>query len=85
MVHIARVAVLAGASSACCWQSVEPFNGLQFDLAPCFSTTAVSGSALKLSQIVHCVLDRDMADRAMQAMMKMKKIIIADLDRAFAG
>jgi predicted 3-demethylubiquinone-9 3-methyltransferase (glyoxalase superfamily) len=29
--------------------------------------------------------DRKKADRAMQAMMKMQKIIIADLDKAFAG
>jgi len=29
--------------------------------------------------------DRKKADRAMQAMMKMRKIIIADLDRAFVG
>ena len=29
--------------------------------------------------------DRQKADRAMQAMMKMQKIVIADLDRAFAG
>ncbi|KWV53086.1 hypothetical protein AS156_08890 [Bradyrhizobium macuxiense] len=29
--------------------------------------------------------DRKAADRAMQAMMKMKKIVIADLDKAFAG
>jgi predicted 3-demethylubiquinone-9 3-methyltransferase (glyoxalase superfamily) len=29
--------------------------------------------------------DRNKADRAMQAMMKMKKIGIADLDKAFAG
>ena len=29
--------------------------------------------------------DRSKADRAMQAMMKMRKIVIADLDKAFAG
>ncbi|MES2197348.1 MAG: hypothetical protein V4517_23260 [Pseudomonadota bacterium] len=29
--------------------------------------------------------DRAKADRAMQAMMKMRKIVIADLDKAFAG
>jgi predicted 3-demethylubiquinone-9 3-methyltransferase (glyoxalase superfamily) len=29
--------------------------------------------------------DRKKADRAMQAMMKMQKIVIADLDKAFAG
>ena len=29
--------------------------------------------------------DRTRADRAMQAMMKMRKIVIADLDKAFAG
>jgi hypothetical protein len=29
--------------------------------------------------------DRAKADRAMQAMMKMRKILIADLDKAFAG
>jgi hypothetical protein len=29
--------------------------------------------------------DRKKADRAMQAMMKMKKIVIADLDKAYAG
>jgi predicted 3-demethylubiquinone-9 3-methyltransferase (glyoxalase superfamily) len=29
--------------------------------------------------------DRQKADRAMQAMMKMQKIVIADLDKAFAG
>jgi len=29
--------------------------------------------------------DRARADRAMQAMLKMKKIVIADLDRAYAG
>src|SRR5205814_9204313 len=29
--------------------------------------------------------DRQKADRAMQAMMKMRKIVIADLDKAFAG
>ncbi|QPF85347.1 VOC family protein [Bradyrhizobium genosp. L] len=29
--------------------------------------------------------DREAANRAMQAMMKMKKIVIADLDSAFAG
>lgn len=29
--------------------------------------------------------DRSKADRAMQAMMKMGKIVIADLDKAFAG
>ena len=29
--------------------------------------------------------DRTKADRAMQAMMKMRKIVIADLDKAFAG
>jgi predicted 3-demethylubiquinone-9 3-methyltransferase (glyoxalase superfamily) len=29
--------------------------------------------------------DRQKADRAMQAMLKMQKIIIADLDKAFAG
>ena len=29
--------------------------------------------------------DREKAHRAMQAMMKMQKIIIADLDRAYAG
>ena len=29
--------------------------------------------------------DRKRADRAMQAMMKMRKIVIADLDKAFAG
>lgn len=29
--------------------------------------------------------DRKKADRAMQAMLKMQKIIIADLDKAFAG
>jgi predicted 3-demethylubiquinone-9 3-methyltransferase (glyoxalase superfamily) len=29
--------------------------------------------------------DRTRADRAMQAMLKMRKIIIADLDRAYAG
>jgi predicted 3-demethylubiquinone-9 3-methyltransferase (glyoxalase superfamily) len=29
--------------------------------------------------------DRAKADRAMQAMMKMQKIVIADLDKAFAG
>ena len=29
--------------------------------------------------------DRTKADRAMQAMMKMQKIVIADLDKAFAG
>ena len=29
--------------------------------------------------------DRKAADRAMQAMLKMQKIIIADLDKAFAG
>ena len=29
--------------------------------------------------------DRKAADRAMQAMMKMRKIVIADLDKAFAG
>jgi len=29
--------------------------------------------------------DRKKADRAMQAMMKMQKIVIADLDNAYAG
>ena len=29
--------------------------------------------------------DRNKADRAMQAMMKMQKIVIADLDKAYAG
>ena len=29
--------------------------------------------------------DRKKADRAKQAMMKMQKIVIADLDKAFAG
>jgi predicted 3-demethylubiquinone-9 3-methyltransferase (glyoxalase superfamily) len=29
--------------------------------------------------------DRKKSDRAMQAMMKMRKIVIADLDKAFAG
>jgi len=29
--------------------------------------------------------DRQKADRAMQAMLKMQKIVIADLDKAFAG
>src|SRR5450432_2249653 len=29
--------------------------------------------------------DRQKADRAMQAMLKMQKIIVADLDKAFAG
>jgi Uncharacterized protein conserved in bacteria len=29
--------------------------------------------------------DRKKADRAMQAMLKMQKIVIADLDKAFAG
>jgi predicted 3-demethylubiquinone-9 3-methyltransferase (glyoxalase superfamily) len=29
--------------------------------------------------------DRPRAERAMQAMLKMKKIVIADLDRAYAG
>ena len=29
--------------------------------------------------------DREKANRAMQAMMKMQKIIIADLDKAYAG
>ena len=29
--------------------------------------------------------DRSRADRAMQAMMQMRKIVIADLDKAFAG
>jgi len=29
--------------------------------------------------------DRKKADRAMQAMMKMQKIVIADLDKAYAG
>ncbi|MCP1836984.1 MULTISPECIES: VOC family protein [Bradyrhizobium] len=29
--------------------------------------------------------DRKAADRAMQAMLKMQKIVIADLDKAFAG
>jgi predicted 3-demethylubiquinone-9 3-methyltransferase (glyoxalase superfamily) len=29
--------------------------------------------------------DRSKADRAMQAMMKMQKIVINDLDKAFAG
>ena len=29
--------------------------------------------------------DRARADRAMQAMLKMKKIVIADLDRAYTG
>jgi len=29
--------------------------------------------------------DRQKADRAMQAMMTMRKIVIADLDKAFAG
>jgi predicted 3-demethylubiquinone-9 3-methyltransferase (glyoxalase superfamily) len=29
--------------------------------------------------------DRKTADRAMQAMMKMQKIVIADLDKAYAG
>jgi predicted 3-demethylubiquinone-9 3-methyltransferase (glyoxalase superfamily) len=29
--------------------------------------------------------DRTKADRAMQAMLKMRKLIIADLDKAFAG
>jgi predicted 3-demethylubiquinone-9 3-methyltransferase (glyoxalase superfamily) len=29
--------------------------------------------------------DRAKADRAMQAMMKMRKIVIADLDKAYAG
>jgi predicted 3-demethylubiquinone-9 3-methyltransferase (glyoxalase superfamily) len=29
--------------------------------------------------------DREKANRATQAMMKMQKIIIADLDRAYAG
>ena len=29
--------------------------------------------------------DREKANRAMQAMMKMQKIVIADLDKAFAG
>ena len=29
--------------------------------------------------------DRKKADRAMQAMMKMRKIVIADLDKAYAG
>jgi predicted 3-demethylubiquinone-9 3-methyltransferase (glyoxalase superfamily) len=29
--------------------------------------------------------DRKAADRAMQAMMQMRKIVIADLDKAFAG
>lgn len=29
--------------------------------------------------------DRKAADRVMQAMLKMQKIVIADLDRAYAG
>jgi hypothetical protein len=29
--------------------------------------------------------DRKKADRVMQAMMKMQKIVIADLDKAYAG
>jgi len=29
--------------------------------------------------------DRDKAGRVMQAMMKMQKIVIADLDKAYAG
>jgi len=29
--------------------------------------------------------DRTRADRAMQAMMKMRKIVIVDLDKAYAG
>ena len=29
--------------------------------------------------------DRNKADRAMQAMMKMQKIVIADLEKAYAG
>jgi hypothetical protein len=29
--------------------------------------------------------DRQKADRAMQAMMKMQKIVIADLEKAYAG
>jgi len=29
--------------------------------------------------------DREKANRAMQAMMKMQKIVIADLDKAYAG
>jgi predicted 3-demethylubiquinone-9 3-methyltransferase (glyoxalase superfamily) len=29
--------------------------------------------------------DRNKADRAMQAMMKMQRLVIADLDKAYAG
>lgn len=60
-----------GEESQCAW--LKDKYGLSWQIVPRQLTEALSGS------------DRAGAGRAMQAMFQMKKIIVADIQRAYAG
>lgn len=60
-----------GEESQCGW--CKDRFGLSWQVVPRQLTEALAGP------------DRDGADRAMQAMLKMRKIIVADVQKAYAG
>jgi predicted 3-demethylubiquinone-9 3-methyltransferase (glyoxalase superfamily) len=60
-----------GEESMCGW--LKDKYGLSWQIVPRQLTEAVSGS------------DKAGAERAMQAMLKMQKIIVADIEKAYAG
>jgi predicted 3-demethylubiquinone-9 3-methyltransferase (glyoxalase superfamily) len=66
-----RLSAGGGATSQCGW--LKDKFGLSWQVVP-----AALGRYLSDP-------DRKKADRVMQAMMKMQKIVIADLDKAYAG
>lgn len=60
-----------GEEGRCSW--LKDKYGLSWQIIPEALPRALSGS------------DRQGADRAMQALMEMKKVIVADIERAYAG
>ena len=66
-----RLLAGGGQESRCGW--LKDKFGLSWQVVPSVLRRYLSDS------------DRAKADRAMQAMMKMQKIVIADLDKAYTG
>ncbi|MDZ4777921.1 MAG: VOC family protein [Alphaproteobacteria bacterium] len=66
-----KLTAKGGAESHCAW--CKDKYGMSWQVVPDALMTFIGHS------------DRTKADRAMQAMLKMKKIIVADLEKAFNG
>jgi len=68
------------------WNKLTADGGRQGDAAGSRTNSACPGrSCPRRSLVTSADPDRKKADRVMQAMMKMEKIVIADLDKANAG